>query len=179
MAKIFVISDTHFRHENIYKFLSYDGVSRVRPQFSSAKEADEYMIDMWNQTVGVSDHIYHLGDFSISPSGIGIAKLLNGHKRLVLGNHDHFDPRRYWDAGFRKIFGIKQHSGVWLTHAPIHWGDEHAEDRKGKFIGNVHGHIHERYSPSKRHFNACVEWTSYKPIELEYAIETFRKRFPA
>jgi calcineurin-like phosphoesterase family protein len=84
-ANIFLISDTHFGHENMYKFTGLDGL-RVRAKFANASEGDEYMIQAWNQTVKPQDHVYHLGDVAFGP--ISIVQKLNGHKRLVLGNHD-------------------------------------------------------------------------------------------
>ncbi len=175
MAKIFVWSDQHFNHDNMYKFTGLDG-KRVRPQLDSAKEADEYMLDCYNDVVKPQDHVYWLGDVAINKEGIRFAKKFHGHKRLVLGNHDDHDTRRYHDVGFKKVRGLHRMGGLWLSHAPMHWGAEHSEERKGKIIGNVHGHIHEQPSPTPWHYNVCVEWTRYFPIELDRIIETMRKR---
>lgn len=160
----------------MYSFVGQDGVTKVRGRFSSAKEADEFMIDSYNDLVRDQDHSYHLGDVAISKAGIKLAKQLNGHKRLVLGNHDDPDPRLYRDVGFKKIRGLHRMAGLWLSHAPLYWGAEHSEERKGKILGNVHGHIHELKSPTPWHFNVCVEWTSYRPIELDAVIEIMKKR---
>ena len=42
--QIWLISDTHFFHENMYKFIGWDGVTRTRAKFTSAAEGDEYMM---------------------------------------------------------------------------------------------------------------------------------------
>ena len=91
MPDYFVISDTHFYHENIIKYCN-------RP-FKSVEEMNEIMVDNWNHIVQPQDHIYHLGDVSIERGSknsqqarrlIRLIQRLKGHKRLLLGNHDHF-----------------------------------------------------------------------------------------
>lgn len=176
MAKIFLISDTHFGHNNIYKFVSFDGVTRTRPKFDNADEADAFMIEMWNDVVDPSDHVYHLGDVAMPKWAINTVKKLNGHKRLVLGNHDTHPTKLYLEAGFEKLRGLHQMAGLWLSHAPLYRGEEHAAERVDKFIGNVHGHIHEQKSPTKWHFNVCVEQTNYTPIDLDFIVDIMRKR---
>lgn len=165
--KIFIISDTHFAHQNMYGFLTQDG-KRVRSRWDLASEADAYMIEMWNQTVTPQDHVYHLGDFTMMRSQPWInleplVRKLNGHKRLILGNHDHFDVRVYRDAGFQKVMASNRLGGVLLTHYPVH--PSCIEGLRWK--GNAHGHIHERQSPPGRYFNASVEQINYTPIDLD------------
>lgn len=177
MARTWLISDTHFAHKNIYTFTKQDGITRVRPEFHSAKEADEFMISEWNRLVSPEDKVYHLGDVVFGGiENIKILRQLHGKKRLILGNHDNSNMKLYLEAGVQKIFGMRQMHGVWLTHAPLHWGEDHSSERVGKFIGNAHGHIHDRKSPTPNHFNVCVEWTGYKPIEFDYVRSVFEKR---
>jgi len=169
-ANIFLISDTHFGHENMYKFTGLDGL-RVRARFANASEGDEYMIQAWNQTVKPQDHVYHLGDVAFGP--IGIVQKLNGHKRLVLGNHDFEKMQGYHTVGFQKIYGMKRLGALWLTHAPLH-----PEQIGGKVLGNVHGHIHERSSPVGQYFNVSVERIGYTPIALEAVIAQLKMTSP-
>ena len=64
----FVISDTHWQHENILKFTKEDG-TLVRPEFFSVQEMDEIMIENWNKEVKNQDDIvYHLGDVTFGSS---------------------------------------------------------------------------------------------------------------
>ena len=51
---IWIISDTHFQHENILKF------EPTRPG-STIQEHDEALIDNWNSVVKPGDKVYHLG----------------------------------------------------------------------------------------------------------------------
>lgn len=158
--KIFVISDTHFGHENMYRFVGFDGVTRVRPEFDSAISADAEMILRWNAVVTPQDHVYHLGDVTMG-NNLSMIKHLNGHKRLVLGNHDKCDVRAYRDAGFQKVMASRQFDR-WcvLTHIPIH-----PESLGAKL--NIHGHIHERPAYGPQYRNVSVEQINYTPVELE------------
>lgn len=158
---IWVISDTHFGHENI---IGYCG----RP-FDSAADMDEAMVDRWNSVVKPSDKVYHLGDVAMKKADLATVKLLNGKKRLVRGNHDIFDTKDYLAAGFQEVLGVRVLANVLFSHFPVH------PDSLGRFIGNVHGHIHEKPSPAGRYLNVSVERIGYTPITLEDAIVRLRE----
>lgn len=166
MATVFVISDTHFGHVNILAFCGLDG-QRIRPQFASVEEMNEHIVDRWNATVRPQDHVYHLGDVAMRKDQLGIVKRLNGHKRLVLGNHDIFEAKDYLAAGFSKVFGARVLDGWLMTHFPVHLAS------RGRFRGNVHGHIHERPAPVGGYVNVSVEAVGYTPVALE-ALESLR-----
>lgn len=184
------ISDPHFHHDNIIKFCN-------RP-FSNYKEMDEYLITQWNERVKETDHITCLGDVTLergnrgggqAQSLIKLVRSLNGHKRLLLGNHDHFPVQVYLDAGFEKIYATHRNEHNWLlSHFPIHGGS------LGSVVANVHGHIHNNPSPPPHVFkgykdkkeiiqpyiNICVEETAYGPItvgEVETRIKNAIDKF--
>lgn len=152
MANLFVISDTHFGHENI---IGYCG----RP-FSCAAEMDEAIVDRWNATVRPQDHVYHLGDVAMKKPHLEIVKRLNGHKRLIPGNHDIFEAEVYLRY-FEKVCGMRVLDGMLLTHIPIHAGS------LGRFKANIHGHIHNADSLPLPYVNVSVEVTDYRPLALE------------
>ena len=181
--ELWITSDHHFHHENIIRYSN-------RP-FSNVKEMDEYLIDQWNSHVKANQnhHVYHLGDVTLNRGGriererfIKLIRSLHGHKRLVLGNHDHFPTKVYLDAGFEKIYAIWRGIGnIWLTHVPIH------PDSMSSAIANVHGHIHDRQSPKpvvridkngdvivKPYINVCVEQTNYAPIHLDEVLQRIK-----
>lgn len=173
---IWLISDTHFRHQNMYGFLTAAG-QRVRPRWDLAEDADAHMMEMWNQIVKPEDHVWHLGDVTMNRTAqqqdqfIGFIRRLHGHKRLVLGNHDHFPIHAYIAAGFDKIVGSHRHAGLIYSHIPLH------PDAVGspKILANVHGHIHERPSPPGKYINVCVEHTNYTPIHLDEVLALARR----
>lgn len=164
MAKdIFVISDTHFGHENIIKYCD-------RP-FKNTDEMDDFMIEKWNSVVKPGDKVYHLGDVYMG-NGFKMAgnfPKLNGKKRLILGNHDdlkrNMGPIKLGDV-FEKIYLFRSFKefGLMLTHVPVH---ESSIIRAGEGAINVHGHIHEKKSPKGPYKCVCVEQINYTPVNIE------------
>lgn len=153
MANIFVISDTHFGHANIIEYCG-------RP-FSSTEEMDEAMVDRWNATVRPQDHVYHLGDVAMKRANLAIVGRLKGQKRLVFGNHDIYDAKDYLNAGFQKLCGMRVLDGMLLTHVPIHPGSI------GRFVANIHGHVHNNEALLFPYVNMSVEVIDYTPVSLE------------
>lgn len=164
---IWLISDTHFGHENIYRFTGLDG-KRIRERFKDAAEGDAYMLKRWAELVKAEDHIYHLGDVTMNrtnnqkPNFIQLMRGLPGHKRLIRGNHDHFPTKVYMDAGFEEVYGTRKLGHLILSHYPLH-----PESIPHWCRANVHGHIHERDSPIGKYVNVSVERTGYEPIPLD------------
>lgn len=182
MVDRWFLSDTHFGHANIIEYHN-------RP-FSSPFEMDEYMIDTWNQTVKPEDHVSHLGDVTMSRGGkvqqdtfIRMIKRLNGHKRLYLGNHDHFPVETYLRAGFEKIYATwRDEGGILFSHIPVH------PSAIGSARANVHGHIHSNKSPDptvftdkdgkvwiKPYINISVEVIDYKPVHYDELVKMIEK----
>lgn len=178
MANIFIISDTHFSHENMaLRFLRADG-TRLRP-FTSVAEMDETMVERWNAVVRPQDHVYHLGDVAMRQQAVdAIMPRLHGHLRLVRGNHDIFRTKLYLKY-FDEIHGCRVLDNFIFTHVPVH------SDCLGRFKANVHGHLHANrvmtsenrpyLVPDPRYLSVCVEqpWMDYAPIALE-TLKTLR-----
>lgn len=164
MSDIWVTSDTHFNHENIIKFCG-------RP-FESAKMMNEMLVDNWNSVIKPGDKVYHLGDVYM---GGGFEReetekmllSLNGQKRLLLGNHDNGRDQILHKV-FKKIelWRMFPEFGLLMTHVPVH-NSTLGEGRFGSEMINIHGHIHQNKSPSDDHRCVCVEWTDYKPVNIE------------
>ncbi len=163
MRNIYVISDTHFGHENFLKFRDDDG-NLIR-DFSCVQEVDELMVSNWNETVRDEDIVYHLGDVYFK-QGWKHLERLKGRKRLVLGNHDK-GKSPHLLRGFQKIFCSRMFPefGIILTHHPI------IIPENGKFSKNIHGHIHQNPCPTENHINVSVEAIDYRPVNIEeYAV---------
>lgn len=132
----FYISDLHLGHYNIIRLSK-------RP-FKTAEEMDEAIIANWNSVVGPDDHVYIGGDFSFK-SGKNPKQYLdrlNGHKHLIIGNHDTSllkDPvcRRCFDEIKDRVEISDGNNRIVIDHYPlVEWN--------GFFRGTVHfyGHIH-------------------------------------
>lgn len=182
MSQLWLHSDWHWRHENIYRFVYTDVNSverRVRERFSNATEGDAYMEQRWRDLIKPQDHVYVLGDLTMfrenhmATEFVSLWRSLPGHKRLIPGNHDHLKPRWYVEAGFEKIRGAHLLDNLFLTHVPVH-----PSSIPRRAIGNVHGHTHQQPDiwPVRREdgtvaawLNVSVERTGYEPIPVEEA----------
>ena len=76
---LFFLADLHFSHKNVIRYAT-------RP-FEDVAEMDEALIQIWNQTVGVNDTVYHLGDFCFGRKSKweSILERLNGSIILIQG----------------------------------------------------------------------------------------------
>lgn len=165
---IFIVSDTHFYHTNI---ISYCG----RP-YENVEEMNKDLLAKWNSVVKKDDLVYHLGDFCFGGKEKvkEILALLNGKINLVMGNHDRYNIRFYYEAGFNRVYDrpiIIQDSFV-LSHAPfVPW------EKDGRYV-NFHGHTHEnpQFSTTSRTFNACVEMNNYYPVLFEDAVSKMKEK---
>lgn len=169
MKNIWFISDHHFFHDNILKFTGSDG-NLIRPGFESVDQMNWFMVERWNSVVKLEDHVWHLGDvcFKSTAKADEVANLLrslNGHKRLVVGNHDNlkapsilnnFEKIELW-RGFRD-------EGFTCSHIPLRL--ESLRD------GNVcvHGHIHQNLMKEPGYINVCVEVRDYTPVHMDQII---------
>lgn len=180
----YFISDLHFGHKNC---LAFDN----RP-FNSIEENDETIIKNWNNTVGIDDDVYLLGDISWynSTKTIEIFNNLNGHIHLIKGNHDgRLLKNRELQSRFCEITDYKELSLndghiVVLCHYPIPCFNNH-------YYGSYHlfGHVHTgfednimeqvKYQMTALYDKPCNMWNvgcmkdymNYTPRTLEEIIK--------
>ena len=166
---VFIISDTHFSHDNIIGYSN-------RP-FNSVEEMNEALVHNWNSVVKPTDWVICLGDFALGvKENIALfGKQLNGVKTLVKGNHDR-QAKLYEEAGFSDVlpvFTLPSTLGfcdktIVLSHKP------QQILREGEV--NIHGHIHDNQLDNsfdkELYFNASVENINYTPIKLQEIITT-------
>jgi calcineurin-like phosphoesterase family protein len=177
MPAVFLVSDTHFGHAGVCKFMRNDGVTKLRP-WNNPEEMDEEMVKRWNETVRPNDKVYHLGDVVINRKALSIMRRLKGDKVLIRGNHDIFRLEDYTPF-FRDIRGYHVMNGMILSHIPIH------EESLGRFGTNIHGHLHanrvmkvDKYGTSwidPRYHCVCVEQTDFRPILFEDVLKRIRE----
>ena len=181
MPAVFLVSDTHFGHAGVCRFMRNDGVTKLRP-WTDPVEMDEFMVAAWNDRVRPTDKVYHLGDVVINRRALGIMRRLNGDKVLIRGNHDIFKDTDYREH-FRELRAYHVMNGMILSHIPIH------SESLGRFGVNIHGHLHANrvkrprgvdartgeilYSDENdvRYHCVCVEQTDFAPILFEDVIK--------
>lgn len=176
MPATWLVSDTHFGHSGVCRYLRDDG-SKLRP-WDDPHEMDEAMVTRWNERVRPNDKVYHLGDVVINRRALQTLNRLNGNKVLIRGNHDIFRDDEYREY-FRELRAYHVLNGMILSHVPVH------EASLGRFGTNIHGHTHANrvkkacgvdsntgeilYSEEidPRYHCVCVEQTDFAPILLE------------
>jgi calcineurin-like phosphoesterase family protein len=134
MPSVFLVSDTHFGHAGVCRFVRNDGVTKLRP-WTDPNEMDEAMVKAWNERVKPTDKVYHLGDVVINRKALPILNRLNGDKVLIRGNHDIFRDDEYRQY-FRELRAYHVMNGMILSHIPLH------QESLGRFGVNIHGHTH-------------------------------------
>jgi calcineurin-like phosphoesterase family protein len=165
-----VVSDTHFYHENILKFTDDLG-NPIRP-FKTIQEMHDCFVDNWNSCVRDGDTVLHVGDVTWKhcPEFASIMGKLKGRKKLLIGNHD--DPKKlapyFSSLGLWRVF--KNHGFV-VSHVPVA-----PECFPHNVWVNVHGHTHEKSVRrpdgilDPRYMNVCVEKTGYRPKSIDEII---------
>lgn len=168
---IWLTSDTHFGHRNIIKYCN-------RP-WNSGKDAsgelvvtnedvlamDNEIIRRWNSVVGKDDLVWHLGDFALGGKEVAerVFPQLNGRINLVMGNHDHWKIKWYYDLGFNRVYDRKViiNEFVILTHAPLMFLNSNTP------FFQCFGHIHDSsvyQTWTKNSCCVCVERHDYTPV---------------
>lgn len=138
-SNLFFTSDTHFGHEAI--------ITMCNRPFSSVEEMNETMIKNWNDKVKEDDIIFHLGDFALGGANVWnqVLSKLNGHKILILGNHEMKNFRENYKTYFDEILPQAQLQiegrSLYLNHYPfLCYGGTYRkeEDRVWQLFGHVH-----------------------------------------
>lgn len=135
-TETFFTSDNHFFHKAILR------LCENTRKGSDVTEMGELMIQKWNDTVGIADTVYMLGDFSFGDARETrkILERLHGRLHLIQGNHD------YWIDDSTSVFfeSIQQYKQITfdkhkiiMFHFPIYAWNSMAH-------GSIHlyGHVH-------------------------------------
>jgi calcineurin-like phosphoesterase family protein len=171
----YVISDTHFGHRVIMPY-------RGMPE-KEAEAFDKIMVHRWNGVVKPDDKVYHLGDVSFRNQEYTkeIVSQLNGHKILIMGNHDNRSLTWFKKVGFQEVYKHPQFIGwksayfgpdgveekeihVVLSHHPTPYA---IRQQFGREFINVCGHLHgNKALLPKWSVDVGVECTNYTPVDL-------------
>ena len=152
----FFTADSHFGHANIIRMCN-------RP-FGSIEEHDRTIVENWNSVVGKDDVVWHLGDvfYGTEPKlARKTFESLNGHKRLLLGNHDFRGGTRSlrWESvqhyAETSIDGIR----ICLFHYAMRvWPGMH----HGAVM--LYGHSHGRLPGNQQSMDVGVDVFGFAPV---------------
>ncbi len=125
------------------------------------------MITNWNNTVRPNDIVYHLGDFAYGDGSKSPDKYfnrLNGHKHLVIGNHDNKKTMSLpWASvsNYQEI-SIGKQRVVMLHYAMRVWHHSY------RGVWQLYGHSHLTL-PEQDHlsFDIGVDGWNYTPVSFE------------
>ena len=112
-SKVFFTSDTHFYHGNVIRFCN-------RP-FENVEMMNETIISNWNNTVGLDDTVFHLGDFCLGGSAEW-TKILDRFEHVTMQMHIEVDKQK-----------------IYLNHYPFLCFDGGYKD-----VWQLFGHVHTR-----------------------------------
>jgi len=162
-----IISDTHFFHENIGRYCS-------RPE-----NWQDLVIKNWNDLVSPDETVLHLGDFALgNKSNFDLlAGMLNGRLFLIQGNHDRISKSYCETRGVILIKNslkveISDQMKLIFSHRPI-------VPLADGWI-NLHGHVHNVPPPPEgsnlgpNHINMSVEIRDYRPWRLGDILKTIK-----
>lgn len=155
MNRVFFTADTHFGHGKILQHCE-------RP-YPNAEEMDRDMVRIWNETVGVADTVYHLGDFSLKGTAFvrPLLRQLHGRKILVRGNHDRSGVADGWDAVHDMLLIDTNDGPAFLCHYPLR---EWPQQWRGAV--HLYGHVHGSLYPEPGSMD--VGWDVWgKPVTIE------------
>lgn len=166
MNRVFIISDTHFGHKRIIEF-----EAKTRP-FATVEEHDAELVRRWNDTVKPKDTVWHLGDVLFGRDAFATLGLLNGVKKLVMGNHDRYPTALYLEH-FNQVVGAAELRGCILTHIPVH------PAQFARYKANIHGHLHSSKMDDARYINVSAEHTGLAPMLLDTVLHNARHNRPS
>lgn len=143
--KIWLIADTHFRHERIKKFEN-------RPE-----DFDKVIIDNWNKVVSDDDLVIHLGDVIFGMDKDANLRLimdqLKGKKILCRGNHDSYPGSKWgkWDwfmeRGFDAVTDYFVYRDMAFSHSPLTPLPRKGLQYQAESVDlNIHGHFHRGHT---------------------------------
>lgn len=179
--KIFYISDLHIKDQAIF--------DKCNRPFESLNDFEGAIIKKWNKKVSKDDIVYVLGDIgSSNKESVSFYKCLNGHKHLIIGNHDHEilkeieESKIFKSINFIKLINDNDRK-VCLCHYPLmDW----MEFNRNGYL--VYGHIHNKtslngnayqqikeYYKDKPAFNCGCDVTNYEPVTLDEMIKLKEK----
>ncbi len=162
-------SDTHWWHRNVIDYC--DRPFRTLDGHPDVELMNDTMIHGWNNCVDPTDTVFHMGDVSWGSSEKieEVVRQLNGHKVLILGNHDKKTKTFYRRIGFEEVTDRLELEGALLIHSPYQAKDQLLD--RPPFSLTIHGHVHckwrTRIAGRAVFTNVGVDVWDFRPVSLD------------
>ena len=150
---VWFTADTHFGHGNIITYCK-------RP-YADVAEMDEGLIANWNERIGETDEVWHLGDFSWTDPRPYLSRL-NGIKHLVRGNHE---PMARVEAGWASVQHYKELKVDGVDLVLFHYGMRLWNQCRHGAV-HLYGHSHARLPGDAQCCDVGVDYWDYRPVNL-------------
>jgi calcineurin-like phosphoesterase family protein len=174
---IYFTSDNHFGHNRIIQYCE-------RP-FDNIHIMDQVIFDRINETVGVDDTLYMLGDFCFrgkKPIEYR-SRIMCQDVHICLGNHDKRNDYKDDLQGFSSVQEVKEiiycNQRIYLSHYPHRsWPASH----KGSWM--LFGHVHSKLDSEDKRSNRktldvgvdnCVNYN--KPFGQPFSFKEIQRIF--
>lgn len=155
---VWFTADTHFGHAG--------ALTLYRRPFASVAAMNAAIVARWNDTIGVDDDVWHLGDFALRTSPEAASTLLqglNGRKNLITGNNDPAEIIALPDWTSVQAYAeiVVDTRRLVLCHYAFRTWNGMA---KGAL--NLHGHSHGRLKSQPRQIDVGVDCWDFRPVSL-------------
>lgn len=150
--------------------------------FTDVYEMNKILTENYNSVVSPNDFVIWLGDVSMHMKPTHLKEIVdkfNGHKMLVMGNHD-TTPKKMLLSGFDIVvreatisiagFKVKLNHFPYKPYLPFEQPDKYASvrptnDEWDDFL--IHGHTHKKEKFNKREIHVGVDAWNYFPAMYE------------
>ena len=122
------------------------------------------------------DEVWHLGDFALGPPPSrvrAILSVLNGTKRLIIGNNDGpatLEAPDWASVGHYAEISLDARRLVLCHYAFRTWNGI------GRGALNLHGHSHGQLKPIPRQYDVGVDAQGFAPVSLATILALRRRR---
>ena len=180
MSNIWFTSDWHFNHNK-------DFIYKERG-FKDLESMNETLVQRHNALVRPDDIVYVLGDLVMGNiyEGVQYIKRLNGHLRIIKGNHDTDNKVKILTSECNNIewvsnalvHNISKTKDFFLCHYPVLCGDNISRHK----MVSIHGHTHSKlifpFSDSQMlMYNVAVDAHNSCPISQEEILVDLKNHY--
>ena len=177
MSQIYFTSDLHFCHDRGFIY---------EPRgFNNIEEMNNIIIENWNNIVTNKDKIFILGDLMLNDNekGLKLLNKLNGHKFVILGNHDTPARAKLYD-GLTTVLGFADridYNGYhfYISHYPTLTSNLDGGHSLKQRILNLFGHTHSKekfYQDNPTMYNVALDAHNNTPVSIDQIIEDIKAK---